>query len=110
MVDLTNHLETKNTSGTCPICLENTQKTYIIKCSHIFHTNCLEEWAKVSNSCPICRKELFDQISYQKLKIENSNSLNTSYNYHMLDVQERERFATGSREYLLEQLTAIHNP
>lgn len=113
MVDLNNYLETKNTNDNCPICLENIQITYILKCSHIFHTNCLEKWTKDNNSCPLCRKELIDQVLYQKIKkIENSNSLNSNYDdvhYVVLDMQERNRFATGSHEYLIEQLRFTTN-
>ena len=44
----------------CPICLEeikvdNIQET---RCLHIFHQNCLQNWQKKSNKCPLCRKNL----------------------------------------------------
>ncbi|GLD92577.1 hypothetical protein PINS_up001136 [Pythium insidiosum] len=27
-------------------------------CQHMFHTDCLHEWLKIGNSCPICRVEI----------------------------------------------------
>jgi hypothetical protein len=39
----------------CPICLDKNNKEWITtKCNHNFHKECLNEWIKISNSCPIC--------------------------------------------------------
>lgn len=43
----------------CAICLSSmsSEKDIITKteCGHKFHVNCLEEWIKRSNTCPLCR-------------------------------------------------------
>ena len=43
----------------CSICLESINKpksnSSTLKCNHIFHLGCINEWSKVSNTCPICR-------------------------------------------------------
>ena len=40
----------------CCICLDNIRYNGIeLKCNHIFHKNCIEEWKKYNNICPICR-------------------------------------------------------
>lgn len=42
----------------CSICLNNfsnDNKGYQIKCEHIFHKDCIEEWMERSKTCPICR-------------------------------------------------------
>tara|TARA_B110001454_G_C12655569_1_gene407275 strand:+ start:772 stop:1047 length:276 start_codon:yes stop_codon:yes gene_type:complete len=40
----------------CVICLDNIACNFsITKCNHKFHTNCLQEWYKYKNNCPICR-------------------------------------------------------
>lgn len=32
----------------------------ILKCSHIFHDNCIKEWLQKSGTCPICRSNIFE--------------------------------------------------
>ena len=43
----------------CSICLECINKSKsnssTLKCNHIFHLGCINEWSKVSKTCPICR-------------------------------------------------------
>ena len=59
-----NKKEVKNealfTEG-CVICLERYQKNdkiVTLKCNHIFHIECIEEWFKSKKSCPLCRLSL----------------------------------------------------
>ena len=49
----------------CPICDEN-KIDISLPCSHFFCENCLKEWMKKSNTCPLCR-----------LKLEYSNKRKT---------------------------------
>lgn len=41
----------------CSICLEKLYKTdcSTLECNHKFHIGCINEWRKVSNTCPFCR-------------------------------------------------------
>jgi hypothetical protein len=40
----------------CSICLKSIKSnSSTLKCNHIFHLGCINEWIKVSNTCPICR-------------------------------------------------------
>lgn len=40
----------------CPICLDKNDKLWVTtKCNHRFHRECLNEWIRISNNCPICR-------------------------------------------------------
>ena len=41
----------------CIICLEDmkyNEKLILVKCSHIYHKECLEKWIKKNNVCPLC--------------------------------------------------------
>lgn len=49
-----------NAGGDCAICYMSmvpNDKIYILPCSekHVFHCDCLRHWARVKNTCPICR-------------------------------------------------------
>ena len=51
----------------CAICLNEFIGVDIIKafykCEHIFHKNCLLDWLKKSDSCPLCNHNLKDDIN-----------------------------------------------
>jgi len=43
---------------TCSICLSNfkcSDNLYKISCNHLFHKDCLDEWVKHKQECPVCR-------------------------------------------------------
>ncbi len=41
------------------ICMENIDDdVYTVNCGHIYHTECISEWAKKNNSCPLCRCDM----------------------------------------------------
>lgn len=49
----------------CPSCLENIiegEEVYDIKCKHVFHMKCTEDWFESNihndNTCPLCREQL----------------------------------------------------
>ena len=45
----------------CIICLEdfkNGDKATVLPCIHLFHTECIKNWLKTQNSCPICKFKL----------------------------------------------------
>ena len=50
-----------NHDDKCPICRDSTEEEseFIkIKCNHIFHKQCIFQWIKKSQSCPMCRTQL----------------------------------------------------
>ena len=52
-----------NNDNICIICLcqydNNTHKVKTLKCNHTLCENCFDQWYKVKESCPICRRNLF---------------------------------------------------
>ena len=46
-------------SSDCPICLKklDNDKVYL-NCNHYFHKECIMNWKKRNNTCPICRKRI----------------------------------------------------
>lgn len=49
-----------STTEACPICRETILEELIspLKCNHIFHTVCIEEWVKYKPECPVCRASI----------------------------------------------------
>jgi len=56
----------------CSICLEyidnidNIDKTWILRCNHVFHKECIKKWLVLSNTCPVCRRVQYVKISRRK--------------------------------------------
>lgn len=52
----------ENTTTMCCICLDTVKDTDTAfkcpKCDDIVHYDCMNEWIKMNNSCPICRQEI----------------------------------------------------
>lgn len=45
----------------CCICLmlcTSHEKVWSEPCGHTFHSACIEEWAMINQTCPVCRNEL----------------------------------------------------
>ena len=49
----------KPNNGPCSICLSDYQPKDTIRCipdcHHCFHANCIDEWLRMSATCPLCR-------------------------------------------------------
>lgn len=42
--------------NTCAVCYEGTRRNRVnTRCGHKFHNECLAQWAKRANTCPMCR-------------------------------------------------------
>jgi hypothetical protein len=52
--------ETEDLLPDCAICLAPLTKEESSKCfcGHIFHFNCIQDWAKTTQSCPLCRSHV----------------------------------------------------
>jgi len=57
IITIVNGLYYKDNPEECSICLDKINDNIsLLKCSHIFHTKCIEKWTR--DNCPICRKEI----------------------------------------------------
>lgn len=63
----------------CLVCMDSYQDGEIViklKCQHIFHDNCIIDWLKLHNSCPVCRYEMeTDDEDYENKKNERRRVL-----------------------------------
>lgn len=59
-----------NEGSECSICLgdlEPGENAVRLHCSHLYHEECITEWLKKSNECPVCRFELpTDNEEYER--------------------------------------------
>lgn len=54
----------------CPICLEEMAvNVAVTKCQHMFHTECLMRCASKSNTCPLCRTQLFEKLPAETIVV-----------------------------------------
>eukprot|EP00929_Paragymnodinium_shiwhaense_P074815 TRINITY_DN38283_c0_g2_i1.p1 TRINITY_DN38283_c0_g2~~TRINITY_DN38283_c0_g2_i1.p1 ORF type:complete len:354 (+),score=99.66 TRINITY_DN38283_c0_g2_i1:182-1243(+) len=60
-IKVTNYDIEVNESTECSICLDELvvgQPALRIPCGHLYHEDCVRDWLKKSNECPVCRYEL----------------------------------------------------
>mmetsp|Transcript_90543 Transcript_90543/g.161281 ORF Transcript_90543/g.161281 Transcript_90543/m.161281 type:complete len:377 (-) Transcript_90543:95-1225(-) len=59
-----------NESPECSVCLGDLvigEKALRIPCGHLYHEECVKDWLKKSNECPVCRWELpTDDSEYER--------------------------------------------
>ena len=83
--------------STCSICLNEVRETRSnppLRCGHVFHSHCLQEWKyRGKNTCPTCRK-VFDASQFKIIVTiqnnytaeANSVSLNEESIFDVLDL------------------------
>ena len=60
-------------TGECSVCLEQITTSKVkTKCGHFFHKSCIEKWLEQQNTCPICRIQLVDFVTF-RISIYPSN-------------------------------------
>ncbi len=68
----------------CPICLEILQSSdiYVLNCLHKYHKECIVDWSKRSNLCPLCNGSIaFISDNNKKripTKVDRYNNYDTS--------------------------------
>ena len=76
----------------CPICLNSMDcDTIKIKCNHVFHKSCLEQWDK---NCPMCRSEyleIFTWYSNKQFETINENKNFPYIYYDIIDKNNKEK-------------------
>ncbi len=66
-----NEICTFNHHVDCPICTDiykdYDQITVLVRCKHMFHKACIDEWLLHKRECPTCKMPLLDNIIIQKI-------------------------------------------
>jgi hypothetical protein len=94
--------ETLTTNPTSNFVLVPEPAVTIVKCGHVFGRNCLAEWMREHNTCPVCRAEFFS-ASAGSLRVHvevqvpqhfamgvYGSTVQVAVNGHEVDLQGRE--------------------
>ena len=57
-IEITEQILNKDDSKSCTICLEDYdigEKICYLPCFHYFHSECIKDWTKKSDKCPVCK-------------------------------------------------------
>ena len=60
----------------CSICFNLIKKEIILNCNHYFCDNCIKEWVKRSNLCPMCRTHINFNLIPELIPIVNNRRRN----------------------------------
>lgn len=72
----------------------------VLSCRHKFCYNCIESWAKVCNTCPLCKKEFKEIKRFEKCgqyidyKVIANRTLNAEIEGKAIDLQKYSEICT----------------
>jgi len=76
-----------NLYSSCTICLEKYKSHDLVlefNCSeHFFHKECLKEWIKKSEYCPLCKFDLLSE--FRSVEVEDENEEDEEYEETEMD-------------------------
>ena len=49
-----------NNNNICIICYSKGEKLVNLKCNHILCSDCYHKWCKIKETCPMCRRKMFN--------------------------------------------------
>lgn len=111
-----------NNDKVCSICLEPTEKYFMLCCKQSYHPKCLLEWIKQVNSCPICKCRFADYYipCISRLISEKSESIADSLRWSIItgnnyifcricNLTASENITCGGYHYHLECIKDRHD-
>ncbi|KAF7829971.1 RING-H2 finger protein ATL11-like [Senna tora] len=77
MYSAVKRLKIGKSSLECAVCLNEFQEQetlrFIPKCSHVFHTHCIDLWLSSHSTCPVCRANLSSHDASSSIQIADSD-------------------------------------
>ncbi|XP_071792659.1 E3 ubiquitin-protein ligase RNF139-like [Asterias amurensis] len=61
----------KEHNDVCAICYQELISARITPCEHLFHALCLRKWLYVQDTCPLCHKEIMQNIKSEQEEGDN---------------------------------------
>lgn len=87
--------EHTHTLEKCAICLDviNARRSLrsitTLRCNHTFHKNCIDRWARLRNTCPVCRRRVRQNRSSSRTNIRSNNGSTRSSRYVIRNTNTR---------------------
>lgn len=78
----------------CVVCFEAQQAgdlAVILPCGHAFHKNCVFNWLKRHNTCPVCRMEMNSHFEEQSNVVTFKQRMNDRKLQHTLKIEAQKR-------------------
>jgi hypothetical protein len=97
-IDLQLHTCASHTEQLCSICLQPSSENHrhhsvqLIKCKHVFHVQCIEQWFMRKTECPLCKQDYADCANLKK----SGESENVSLSDRNVSVVRHRRFSKYS--------------
>jgi hypothetical protein len=85
-------------ADSCIICRDKlTTTSKVLRCGHIFHTECLKNWAVVQQTCPTCRADLLPkEVIPQTVRVTETHAVPANVTTEPEAAHQiRERASTG---------------
>ncbi len=59
----------------CGICRDTLIEKKVLRCNHVFHTECIDMWAEKCNQCPYCRQPVyqFEKVQHEFIQMDPDN-------------------------------------
>ncbi len=81
----------------CPICFKNIENSVVTNCIHHYCKECINEWCKKKNNCPICRSFIyfikndkeFDSINEKITKYHNNKDDDSFFEYNPILIESK---------------------
>ena len=83
----------------CSICLGDiVNEKIILNCNHEFHFNCLTEWTRRRNNCPLCRRQTV-----------NNQLIKYCHDYNNISIDNRLAYVINNTPILSNPILNLHN-
>ncbi len=69
-IEKLNHVKIHRKDESCPICCTEFSMGELgiqLRCKHIYHDECITEWFKDENNCPICKQPVMERMEEEKM-------------------------------------------
>ncbi len=71
--------EEENLCTICMVDIEDGNRVGVLSCGHLFHADCLKEWIKRRNACPLCQTQVAEERADPNNNERNAENARVRY-------------------------------